>query len=273
VDFVDLERHYCEVRTDVNPTGIVAAMLESDRRYFEMAAHRQRVDGATLDWVPGLTHMAAGCVVHRVAPSAVPVPDRWLPHVEVTLRELGARWLRVYLHERHEELEAALAAGGCRPRAEVGYLGQPSAHPGDEVALVPVTDDAAWRDKLRLHDRSGVGSALYEAEAADWVELERRKCDAGAMRAFLATVNGAVCGTVSVIPAGQVLRAKNLLVDARFRGRGLARAMLARVYDEARRQGVDYLGAFAAESSAAERVYRRTGFRPVTRQYEWSRPL
>ena len=253
--------------------GLGPALLESDRRYFEMAASCEDMPGATLVWTPGLAHLAAGCVVHRVDPGVLSSGERWLAHVEDRLRRLGASWLRVYVEGRPEQLRAVLEGHGCRPRAENGYAGLSAGPPAREVALVPVGDEAGWDEKLWLHQREGPSTSLYQASARDWVELERRKCQSGTMRAFLVTVGGAVCGTVSAILTGPVLRAKNLLIARRSRGLGLGRAALGELSRLAERGGAEGVGAFAVEGSAGERLYRRAGFRAVTSQVEWSRPL
>lgn len=248
-------------------------LLETDRRYFEIAAVREEMEGATLAWMPGLAHLAAGCVVHRVDAERLPAPERWLAELEDRLRRLGASRLRVYVERRAGALEAALEANGCRPRVENAYLGSLRRPPAQGVALVPVADDQGWEDKLRLHERAGTSSSLYQAGARHWVQLERRKCESGAMRAFLVAVEGKVSGTVCAIPAGAVLRAKNLLIEAHLRGRGLAHAVLAELSCLAEREGAAGVGAFAVEGSAGERLYRRAAFRAVARQVEWSRPL
>ncbi|HEX2064206.1 MAG TPA: GNAT family N-acetyltransferase [Acidimicrobiales bacterium] len=249
------------------------ALLETDRRYFEIAAVREEMAGATVAWMPGLAHLAAACVVHRTDAGRLPAPERWFPLLDDTLRRLGASWVRVYLEGQAGPLEAALEANGCRPRAETGYLGSLARLPAEDVALLPVCDEQGWEEKLRLHQRAGTSSSLYRAGASEWVELERRKCESGAMRAFLVTVDGTVCGTVCAISAGALLRVKNLLIESHVRGRGLAGAVLAQLSRLAEREGAAAVGAFAVEGSAGERLYRRAGFRAVARQVEWSRAL
>ena len=43
-----------------------AALIESDRRYFEMGAETLKLPCGVMVWMPSLTELAASCVVHRV---------------------------------------------------------------------------------------------------------------------------------------------------------------------------------------------------------------
>lgn len=285
------------------PDGLAAALLDSDRRYFELGADTVAIDGAVLCRMTGLESLAGAVVVQRVDDGAIADPERWVAEVDCRLRDAGVGLARVYLADRSHHptpLESALASAGYRPRVEIGYLATVSelathlpartcsgvtgtgvgagagARPetGPAVALRAVASDDAWEEKHKLHAGSAVASDGHESPAADWVELERRKCETGGMEAFLIEVESEVCGAVATLPIpGQVLRAKNVFVHPDRRRLGLASETIRVLARRARKEGFAATGIFGVEGNAGNAVYVGLGMTPVVRQVEWARNL
>ncbi len=254
-----------------------AALLESDRRYFELGATVERIDRAQVAWMPGTAATPAGCVVQRVQEAAFddPAPAaEWVDGVTRRLRELGRGVARVYLDRPATVLEDALAAAGYGPRVEIGYLveGVLPAGPRSDVVLREVVDEDGWEAKRKLHAGSDVAADGHASVPEEWVDFERRKCGGG-MRAFLVEVDGQPCGAVATLVQDGLLRAKNVFVHPERRREGIAAGTLRVLSRRAVDLGLGATGIFGVDGRPGAAVYVHLGMAPVVRQFEWSRPL
>jgi GNAT superfamily N-acetyltransferase len=258
---------------------LAADLLESDRAYFESAAVLDPAGGAIVARVPGLERVSAGCVVQRVDPSVLPRdPARWIELIEHRLLGHGARRARFYLAGRHPALEAALLARGYRPQDETGYALAVTERPaertdGPPAELRPVTTADDWAAKVAVHRVAGAAPDGYDTEPDAWVELERVRAAAGAIRPFFIVSRGAICGVVALASGGALLRIKNMLVHPSWRGMGVATAVLHCARLIAWRESWIALGAFVVTGDPGEQLYARAGYQAVARQTEWMRPL
>lgn len=251
-----------------------AELIESDCRYFELGAQVRELPAAQLAWMPDLVTDPAACVVQRVSPASIPDPDAWVRRVEAELTATGAPQARIYLTRRAPALERALAGHGYEMREEIAYARTaPFAHRSDSVALRRVVSDADWDDKLALHEACMERPDGYENVAARWVALERAKCATREMQAFLIEVDGTPNGTIGAMRFPHVLRAKNVLVSARVRRRGVAVEALRLLREYASTQGIATLGIFGIRGEPGDAAYRSAGMTAVASQYEWSKPL
>jgi len=261
------------------PDPLAAALLESDRAYFELAAATLPHEGAVIASMVGLEALAGAVVVQRVEEHAVSDPTAWVRDLDDRLRAEGAVMARVYLGPRPPgpaPLPAALAAAGHRRRVEIGYLAPAATAAGsDGVTLRRVDDEAGWEEKHKLHAGSEVASDGHVSPAGDWVELERRKCATGGMEAFLIESRGEVCGAVGTLTMADqgLLRAKNVFVRPESRRRGIASATIRALCARARSQGLDAVGIFGVEGNPGNAVYMSLAMTPTVRQMEWSLPL
>ena len=277
-------------------TPLAAALLESDRRYFELGATVDEIEGAEVAWMPGMEATPAGCVVHRVRPAVIgggggsggageaASAAAWVADVTRRLRGLGCGLARVYLDRADADarLERALAGGGYQPRVETGFLVEgplpaPAAGAGprarDDVSLREIVDDDGWEAKAKLHAGSDVAADGHVSQPEEWVEFERRKCATGGMRAFLVEVDGEVCGAVATLEGDGLLRAKNVFVHADRRREGIAAESLRVLSRRAGHLGLAGTGIFGVEGRPGAAVYVHLRMRPVMSQVEWSRPL
>lgn len=256
------------------PDPLAESLVESDSRYFEMAAEIEHTGGVTIAHMPGLVHIAAGCVAHRPGLSwDSDTTDAGIEVIECRLAELRCPQPRFYLTRPLSRLEQALAARGYRPRVELGLITRDLAPPERrDVRLRRVVDEDDWDLKVRLHTDCPMTPDGYATVPRDWVEMERRKCQDGGMMPYLIESGGVICGAVNAIAMGGLWRLKNLVVHPRFRRRGLAVAAVRLLAHEANMSGGHALGSFTLENDLGLRTYRRAGLAVITRQIEWSRP-
>jgi hypothetical protein len=246
-------------------------LLESDRRYFEMAAVVHPLSHGELAWMPGLTELAASCVIQRVEE---PIGPDWLDEAESALAQRHVRLARVYLEQVQPAGDSLLQQRGYVQRGEIGFLA-PQGHPRPHrnARLCAVADDADWKQKLRFHERAMEGPDGYTNSADLWVEMERRKCETGQMRCFLVRRNRDVVAAVGAILEQGLVRLKNIVVAPESRRSGLGIATVHLLWTMAEETHGCRLGVFGVEGGQGGRLYQRAGLYQVTSQYEWSRLL
>jgi len=255
-------------------SGLAETLVETDGLYFELGARAEALPGASLVRMPGLEHTAAGCVVQRVDPACIGDEVAWGYAVGERLGAVGCRLARIYLLGREPALEAALLRLGYEPREEIGFLAPvPRSPHRTGVRVRPVVTEVDWQIKHLLHEECPVQSDGHEGSAHEWVELERRKAEAGGMTCCLIEVDGEPCGAVATIELGPFLRIKNIVIHPAYRGRGLALATVHELGLVARRRGRRAFGCFAVAGGTGEAVYRRAGLAAVTSQFEWAKDL
>ena len=256
---------------------LASQVLESDALYFELGAQSKALPGATLAWIRGLAALPAGCVVQRVRPAEIgPDPGAWVRLVEGEVRETGTGLVRIYSEEA-PVLDAELEAQGyCRKR-ELAFVGR--ALEGSEkslelgVRLREVVTEADWQAKEQVHRESPLGPDGHVGDAAQWVDLLRRKVRSGGKQSYLVESEGEVCGTVGAMEMDDVLRLKNIVIRPSCRGRGLGLGVVYALHEMAAERGKNAMGVFAVEDSPGERMYRRAGMSEVAVVSEWTKQL
>jgi len=249
------------------------AILESDAAYFDAGAVLEPVPGGLIARIKGLENLPAACVVHRINPRALPADlDDWVDGVEARLLEHHVRLSRIYLHQAHAPTESVLRARGYRCRAEaavalVSMPGEPS------LSLRTIKSEPDWEEKLAYHAPSNHSPDGYLYEPAEWVEMERIKCDAGYMRACFIEKQGEVVGVVSLAVRAGLLRFKNLMVHPDFRGQGIAVATVQSCARHANRLGLDLAGAFTLAEDSENSFYHKAGCQTIGKITEWKKDL
>lgn len=92
-------------------------------------------------------------------------------------------------------------------------------------------------------------------------------------RFFVATIDEAIAGVVSVLPLEGVAYIDNVVTLPRFRGRGVATAAVTRAVSESLGTGAEAVFLLTEEGAAAQRLYERIGFVGRRRCYGFTRPL
>jgi GNAT superfamily N-acetyltransferase len=250
-------------------------LLESDRRYFEADAELIPLPGAVLARLRGVEALAAGCVVHRIDAAALPSDvDAWLAAIERQVRGFGCPRARLYQDAPHEALKAALARRGYVPCVEHGLVRTADGIDDARTIELRLADDAAgWSQRRTLMEKSRRAPDGHVADPDLWVEMERRKHQAGYLQPYLIVSNGTAVGAVCAAVCGRILRLKNLIVDPVHRRRGVATATATRIAALAAEAGCDAAGCFALEGEPGVRAYTKAGYRMVTQQTEWVRNL
>ncbi len=258
-----------------NWTVELAELLESDEVYFRLASEVRPLGFGELAFVPGLTGLAAGCVVQHVRfQGSLRDADRWVAEIEDQVVQTGARLCRVYLHTTGGPLPAALEKRGYQARRELAYAAPPT-QLGIEskVRFLPVTSSDGWDERRRLHEEAPDNSDGYTVDPAEWCELIRRKCETGRKESFLIEYEGHVCGSIGAIRMANVLRLKNILITPTFRRLGLGLEAVRELAALTHRRGLSALTVFGIEGEAGSKLYERAGFSVVGYQTEWSKPL
>ena len=257
-------------------SALVDDLLNSDASYFEAAAKIERVRGATIAHMDGLEALAAGCVVQRIDPANITgSATGWLDDVERRLRHLGIHHARLYLHRKAPDLEAALTRMGYTAREEIIML-RSSPDPANrqtEASLREIKTEADWAAKLALHKRMAIGPDGHPAPAELWVDMERRKCEAGYMTPYLLVIDDEVIGAANAAVCGSVLRLKNLVVVPQHRRRGMGYVLAGLLADLAAPAGKTASGVFVVAGAPFAKMYTGTGFETVAHQTEWSKDL
>ncbi len=259
--------------------SLQSELLESDAAYFDAAAMLEPLEGAVLSRLPGLEHMRAGAVVHRIAPGAIRLgAESWVASVEALSRARRVPRVRLYLHRAEPKIERALRARHYAERREVGLArstapGSSDDPPFSGVRLEEVVDLSGWDEKRRIHEACDVTPDGHLGDARSWCEMEQRRSAHGYMRPFLIFHDETVCGTLCLASRGILLRLKNLAIHPDWRGRGIATAAVRAAVLIARRAGYESVGCFAIPGGPALTVYQQVGFHPIVTQTEWLQPV
>jgi GNAT superfamily N-acetyltransferase len=248
-------------------------LIESDRRYFEMAAEVEELSLGQLAWMPGLTELAASCVIQRVDfDNTHEVPESWLEEIEHVLRERSVSRARVYLDNCPPAVSACFRDHGYEHRGEVGFLAPEGySNPPQNVRFSEVRTDDDWNLKQTLHEQAMEGPDGYTNQADLWVEMERRKCATGLMHSFLVRRDEEIVATVGTIVDAGLLRLKNIVVSPLVRRCGIGVAIVHHLWKMAELDHGCRFGVFGVEGGIGSNLYRRAGLYEITRQFEWSR--
>lgn len=256
----------------LDAAGLGRALLETDRRYFELGALRRELPGAEMRWLEHMADLPAAGVVHRVVPAEAVAPH-WVDDVTAALVDTGFRYGRIYLDEPNPPLEARLAAKGWTMRREPGLVAMANV-PRRKAAieLVPVLSDDDWARKEHVHRADAARPDGHDAPASRWVGMEQVRVATGELDAWLVVRHGVVCGTVCTMADDIVLRNKNLVVHPDHRRTGVGMGVLATLDEMARDRGL-VMGTFSVAGEDGALLYRAADMNVVVEQREWSRPL
>jgi len=257
---------------------LLEELLESDTAYFRAAAECEQVQGFQISHMPGLETLAAACVVHRISKQDNGDLAQCLQAVEQRILALACHHARFYQQYPDDELEDWFRKNGYRPAREIALLNTydaPGFHkPNDSsIQLRPVRTEHDWTLKLSLHQEIQNGPDGHASRAEKWLEMERKKCDAGYMEPFLIFREDMACGAVNYAPGPRLGRLKNIVIHPRWRRNDLgaqAARLIARI---ARERGMTAAGCFALEDGQALNMYKKAGYAPAILQTEWYKCL
>jgi GNAT superfamily N-acetyltransferase len=96
--------------------------------------------------------------------------------------------------------------------------------------------------------------------------------DALDARFFASRVDGELAGSCELYVHGDVAEIEDVHTLERFRGRGVARAVVGRAISEARNGGADLVFLFADDVDWPKELYAKLGFDPVSRFWQFTKP-
>jgi ribosomal protein S18 acetylase RimI-like enzyme len=103
------------------------------------------------------------------------------------------------------------------------------------------------------------------------VEAQHRRRRAVRVRYFAARVDGRIASYCELFSDGQTAQVESVMTLERFRGRGLGKAIVAHAVREARAAGHSLVFVVADADDWPKELYRRLGFEPVGRIWDFIR--
>jgi hypothetical protein len=250
-----------------------AVSLETDARYFEMAASIRHFPAGELAWMPGLEHVPSTAVLQRIRTDLN--PDEHLPVMEQAVRENGLPEIRLYLHQRHAGWDAALARRGFSVREEMVMIAGPSdmknwsRYEPLNKRTVATGDDWKARGLLFGAERKAPDGHRVDVDA--YIEMERRKAAAGNITMMLfSEPDGQVVASFGVFILDGCARLKNVIVRHDRYGYGFATRAIAACGRETARSGLPLI-AYQLPRGDKSSLYDRMSFRHVTSCFEWKK--
>jgi len=122
--------------------------------------------------------------------------------------------------------------------------------------------------ETNLHGHGGMTVAAAEANAA----VRRMLVDLTGIRFFVARMGGELAGVCELSVHDGVAEIDNVNTLERFRGRGVARAVVSRAVKEGLDLGADLVFLIADEADWPKQLYAKLGFDPVSTYWQFTRP-
>jgi GNAT superfamily N-acetyltransferase len=256
----------------------VQELLDSDIAYFRAAANCENLLDCQIVKMPGLESLAAGCVVQGLLPQKGVGSNGWLQSIEDKLLEMNCEHARFYQQYPDDELAHNFKRHGYRKVEEVALLHTFSndiiaEKDNGEVSLRAVRSERDWSLKLLLHQVTSEYPDGHSSPAQTWLEMERRKCEAGYMQPFLIYYQDQVCGSVNLALSERLGRLKNLVVHPLWRRKGIGVQAARIIARQAWELGKAAAGCFAIDDAPSLTLYQSAGYLPVTKQFEWFKTL
>jgi ribosomal protein S18 acetylase RimI-like enzyme len=259
-------------------TDTALRLAQNDAAYFAAGAQRRAIPGGNVLWMPGLAHLPIGCVV-EVADSAACVasPAAFLSAASDALVELGAKWLRFYTQDSDRACDVAFAGTGLTASVELAFVCAAKPPRADWMTeglrIRRTASKADWRARAQFAEKLGEAFFRKDVPPADWVEMERRKAEAGYMSCWLVRSGDEICASFGLAEFGSLLRLKNVLVSRDYRRRGIGRSIVAFGLSRAAARGFEDFGCYTFPGTSAVDLYQACGMTVVGSQTEWLGPL
>jgi GNAT superfamily N-acetyltransferase len=256
--------------------GLVSELLKSDGAYFRAAADCKTLQGCQLIRMPGLESLAAGCVVQTLAGCKHYDASARIQSVEERLLDLDCSHARFYQQYPDSRLEQCFIQRGYRAVEEIALLNTFNTCidvEDEEIQLRPVCSEGDWSLKLSLHHETAEDPDGHCSSAVSWLDMERRKCEAGYMEPFLIYSHDEPCGAVNFSLSKQLGRLKNLVIHPQWRRKGIGVEAAKLIACMARDHGKAAAGCFAIDNAPSLALYQSAGYVPVSKQIEWFKAL
>lgn len=248
-----------------------ALTLETDARYFEMGASVEKFPAGELAWMPGLERISSSAVLHRIHTGCDPVVH--FPPMEQAAIKTGVPETRLYLHDRNHQWEGELTNRGYRMREEMVVVAEPQVRSQwpeyERLNMRTIVTEQDWQARARLFGADGKAPDGYGVDVEAYIEMEKRKTAGKQFTMLLfSDEHNQPVASVGIFILHPFARLKNLIVDHRRRGCGMASRMIAEI---GRSPSYKNFALIAYEIPRTDRssLYRRMNFRHVASCYEW----
>jgi len=188
------------------------------------------------------------------------------------------RWFEGFAHREvavlHDPTGARLAPAFRDQGWEVDRLvfmarrreaDRPSSLTVEEVGF---DDVSSLLVETNLHGHGGMTIAAAEANTA----VRRMLVDLTGIRFFVARIDGELAGVCELSVHEGVAEIDNVNTLERFRGRGVARAVVGRAVQEGLDRGADLVFLIADDADWPKQLYAKLGFDPVSTYWQFTRP-
>jgi ribosomal protein S18 acetylase RimI-like enzyme len=142
------------------------------------------------------------------------------------------------------------------------------ADPSVEVLGVGDVDWARGRQSLMESELYGEDAELVQ----QLIELDRRLQAHLDVRHLAAVIDGDVVSYAALYLEREVAQIEDVATLPAFRNRGLARAVVLRAADEARRAGAQIVFLVTSETDWPQQLYRKLGFDEIAVEHIFGRP-
>jgi GNAT superfamily N-acetyltransferase len=199
----------------------------------------------------------------------------------VTAAEIADETDRLFNGFEHREVLVPDDASGARLAMSFGEMGwsidrlvcmvlrrSPDRVPETAAATeVPFEDVRSIQLETNMLGHGG----MSESVAATLADFRRVLIDAVGARFFLARVEGAPAAYCELYSCGGIAQIEDVNTLERFRGRGLAQAVVWRAVEHARTNNADMVFLVADDRDWPKQLYGKLGFDPVGRYWQFTR--
>jgi ribosomal protein S18 acetylase RimI-like enzyme len=173
-----------------------------------------------------------------------------------------------------EAAGSRLAATFARPGWEVDRLVFMVHRRGSDRQSVVAVEECTFDEvyplmlEANLHSHGGMVQEAAESNAA----VRRVFVDVTGVRFFAASVDGVLAGFGELYEHDGVAELDDVHTLERFRGRGIARAVVGHAAREARERGADLVFLIADDADWPKELYAKLGFDPLSRFWQFTKP-
>jgi GNAT superfamily N-acetyltransferase len=252
-----------------------------------MGEVRDGVDGF-LRWMHEATSTRVETSVYGTAFFNDDFPGRWDGNflqverpLDATAEQLIAETDRLFEGFAHREIVILDESAGSRLAASFGRDGwevdrlvfMMQRREADRASSAAV-EECAFEEirpltvEVNLHSH---GTTTLES-AEMLADFRGTLVDALNARFFAVRIDGELAGSCELYVHSDVAEIEDVHTLPRFRGRGVARAVVGRAVLEARGRGADLVFLFADDADWPKELYAKLGFDPVGRFWQFTKP-
>ena len=260
-----------DLQTELNSRSnqLAQVLFESDREYFRAASHIEEFESWKIVRTPGFPDLLASCVLEAPL-GAIHPPNAVLAR----LKESGVSTVRFYqpgkVNSSHSRSSSLNTTQELAYILDTASLPLPSLNPAFLIRQIQAHDDEV---KVKLYNSRHGSPDGKPSNPREFVALERLKINAGYMQGYIVEHSGTPVACFGLSVTNQMVRLKNLLSSGHMRGKGCGDTIVNFATHVALSKNVRFVGVFAINNSAGQRLYERSNMRLVGVQTEYCSPI